>query len=81
MFVYGIKYSEEYNKESWDNVEIKAGKCNCEHCGKGIIIKEQFVQEKDNEIALRCPWCKNVLGEYTTFRNKMYIAFKVESHS
>ena len=60
-------------------MEIKTGKFICEHCGKGIRIREQFVQEKDNEITLSCPWCKKVLGEYTTYRNKLYIAEKDNS--
>lgn len=60
-------------------MEIKAGKFTCEHCGQGIIIKEQFVQEKDNEITLTCPWCKQNLGEYSTYRNKLYIVSKDNS--
>jgi len=60
-------------------MNIKTGKSICEHCRKSIIIKEQFVQEKDNENTLLCPWCKHVLYEYTTFHNKMYIAVKDNS--
>ncbi|MBQ4101127.1 MAG: hypothetical protein IJC83_06250 [Oscillospiraceae bacterium] len=59
-------------------MNFKAGKSQCEHCGKPIIIKEQFVQEKDNEITVVCPWCKNIIGEYTTFKNKMYIVEKAK---
>ena len=60
-------------------MEIKSGKFTCEHCGKGIRIREQFVQEKDNEITLSCPWCKKALGECTSSRNKLYIVDKDNS--
>lgn len=59
-------------------MEIKIGKFKCEHCSKGMIIKEQFVQEKDNEVTLLCPWCKKVIGTYTSYKNRMYIVEKLE---
>lgn len=60
-------------------MEIKSGKFTCEHCGKGIIIREQFVQDKDDEFTLSCPWCKGIIGKYTTYRNKLFIVEKDNS--
>ena len=59
-------------------MEIKKGTFNCEYCKKKIVIKEQFVQEKDNEITLSCPWCKKDLGTYTSYRNRIYIVEKAK---
>lgn len=57
-------------------MEIKSGGFTCEHCGKKITIKEQFTQEKNNEITLNCPWCKDIIGSYTSYRNKLFIVEK-----
>jgi len=59
-------------------MEIKKGTFKCEQCHKMVVIKEQFVQEKDNEITLLCPWCKKVLGTYTSYKNIMYIVEKAK---
>lgn len=60
-------------------MEIRCGKFTCEYCGKGIKIREQFVQEKDNEFTVSCPWCKKPIGKYTTYRNRLYIVNKDDS--
>ena len=52
---------------------IKSGKYRCEHSNINLIIKEQFVQEKDIEYVLSCPACKGKLGNFCTRKNKLFV--------
>ena len=61
-------------------MNIKSDKLTCKHCGKGIILREQFFQEKETEITLTCPWCSEVIGSYTPYRNKLFVVEKDNSH-
>ena len=58
----------------------KIGEYTCEHCGAELLVKEQFVQEKDTEYVISCPSCKNSLGEFNTRRNRLFVIFERSRH-
>lgn len=57
-------------------MDIKSGEYSCKYCGKPFVIREQYTQQKDDEVVLCCPWCSETIGEYNTQRNHMFIVSK-----
>ena len=51
---------------------IQTGKYKCKSCGKEFIVRGQYTEYADDEIALSCPWCNKVFVTYSTRRHNQY---------